>query len=169
MPRRIILGGLTAVLLLAGCGEQKKNEARAPNPVQTTVRVTDAKVTVSPDTFNFAEAAGLKQHQSAPEAEAEQRGETISTPTQTEPPTEMDQPVELAIINLSNQPMNLEVTGPGADATSKDIPARGTGLLKVTLGTGTYKVVARGDFRPKPAKLKIGPLRHSAQGDLLLP
>ena len=169
MSRRIILGGLTAAVLLTGCGGKTPNEARAPNLVQTTVKVTDFKVVVSPNTFDVTEAAGIKQEPSAPEAEAAQQGETVSTPTQTQPPTSADQPVDLTIINLSNQQFNLEVTGPGTDATSKIVPAGGTGLLKVTLGTGTYTLRARGDFRPTPDKLKIGPLRESAQGDLLLP
>jgi hypothetical protein len=168
MSRRIILGGLTAVLLLAGCGEQTRNEARAPNPVQTTVKVTNFKIVISPDTFNLDEAAGLRQPPSAPEAQAEQEGETITTPTQTAPPTNLDQPVEITIANLSNQALELELKGP-ITVTSNEVPAGGTGLFKVALKTGTYKVSARGDFRPLPGKLKIGPLRRSAQGDLLLP
>jgi hypothetical protein len=166
---RLGLGGVVAAALLAGCGEQKPNEARAPNPVQTTVKVTDSRVVVSPDTFDVKNASSVAQEESAPQAEAKQQGEKITTPVQTQPPTTADQPVVLTVINLSNQQMNLEVKGRGADALSGDIPAGGTGLLKVTLGTGTYKVLARGDFRPAAAKLRIGPLRASAQGDLLLP
>lgn len=168
--RFVRLGLATAAfaLLVAGCSDQKNNEPRAPNPIETTVKVTNEKVVVSPRRFNYGEGEGLDQPQSAVEAQAEERGERVTTPTQTAPPTSADQPVILTIANLSAYNISLVIEGP-VDASSDRIASGETGRLKVSLRTGRYTVTAKGIEGAATSSLDIGPERRSAQNDLLLP
>jgi hypothetical protein len=162
------MAAIAVGLLGAGCSDQKKNELRVPNPVESTVKVTDEKVVVSPSRFDYGQGAGLAQPQNAVEAQAEARGETVTAQTQTAPPTSADQPMILTIANLSTHDVSLVIHGP-VDATSDRIAAGETGRLKVSLRTGRYRVSAAGIRGAAPGTIDIGPARASAQNDLLLP
>jgi hypothetical protein len=169
---RVATGAVAAVALLApltGCGGSQANDPRAPNPIQTTVSITDQKVVVSPNRFGFGEQQGLVHAPSAAEVQAENAGETVTATVQEAPPkTDADQILVFSIANLSGHEATLQIKGP-VEATSDVIPAGGTGNMQVAFKTGEYVVTAEGDFNPKPGKISMGPERHSAQNDLLLP
>jgi len=58
--------------------------------------------------------------------------------------------------------------GPGIRQTTSKISPDGTATLKVDLTSGDYEVTAGGGSL-KPAAVKVGPLRESAQNELLQP
>lgn len=72
------------------------------------------------------------------------------------------------IANLSDDPVRFTLDGP-VDAASDEIQAGSVGDLKVELEEGDYEVTAGAGADVKPDDLAIGPLRQSAQNDLLLP
>jgi hypothetical protein len=155
-------------MLLAGCGGQKANLPRVPNPVESTVKVGNNEVVVSPSRLDFGTGEGLTVPQSAVEAQAEEAGKKITVPTQEPPPTKADQPIVFTIANISDKDVSLVIRGPRS-ALSSEIPAGETGRLKVALPTGHYTVSAAGLTDARPGTLDIGPERTSAQNDLLLP
>ncbi|MDX6662923.1 MAG: hypothetical protein QOG09_1025 [Solirubrobacterales bacterium] len=167
--RSVSLACACAVALAAvGCGDQKANDPRPPIAVETTVKVNDQEVLVSPNRFDYGQGEGLTTPANIVEAQAEARGEKVPPHTQTAPPTLADQPVVLTIVNLSNHPIALAIKGP-TTATSARIAAGETGSLKVALRTGKYRVTALGLKSAKAGSMDIGPARHSSQNDLLLP
>lgn len=78
----------------------------------------------------------------------------------------------LVVITISNQteePTALVIKGP-TDATSGEIPPRGTGSIKTALEEGDYRVsTGSSDSVITPAGLTVGPPGESSQNDLLLP
>ena len=76
----------------------------------------------------------------------------------------------LATVTISNQsrdPAVLVLDGP-TDDQSDEIPAGGTGDMKINLKEGEYMVSAQ-DSKARQAKLEVGPDRPTSQNDLLLP
>ncbi len=76
----------------------------------------------------------------------------------------------LATITISNQSQeaaSLTLTGP-TDEDGPEIPAGGTGEMKINLEEGEY-TVATLEGNQREAKLEIGPDRKTSQNDLLLP
>ena len=74
---------------------------------------------------------------------------------------------EITISNQSQDPTALVLEGP-TDEQSNEIPAGGTGNMKVNLEEGDYTVSAL-DSTAREAKLGVGPERKTSQNDLLLP
>ena len=163
------LGALLLALAGAACGSnQEANKLRAPNPIETTVKIDNSGVVVSPDRFGFTTNGGLSQPASAPEVQAEAEGKPVKVTTQKSPESGQPQPLQLTIINLSDKAATLSIRGP-VSITSDLIAAGQTGNLKVNLVTGSYVVVAQGIKGAKPAKIAVGPHHPSAQNNLLLP
>jgi hypothetical protein len=71
------------------------------------------------------------------------------------------------IANLTTRPGTLAIHGP-VDADSDEIPAAGTGTIKVDMKTGSYEASASG-IAVRPFSFTVGPERPSGQNDLLLP
>ncbi len=77
----------------------------------------------------------------------------------------------LVVITISNQTSEatqLVLEGP-TDASSGEIPPRGTGTIKAALEEGEYEASAGNDATIEPMDLTVGPPRESSQNDLLLP
>ena len=84
-------------------------------------------------------------------------------------------PVVLVVTNQSGAPQTVTVTpqqlksgNAGEKGSTGKIEPAGTGDLKITLREGTY-LVKTGDGAIRPALLRVGPERESAQNTLLLP
>jgi hypothetical protein len=84
-------------------------------------------------------------------------------------------PIRLVISNQSGRPQTVtfetdELGGKagGVRATSRRIVAHGTGGLTIDARSGTYSVHV-GDGSIRPARVKVGPPRPSAQNQVLLP
>lgn len=78
----------------------------------------------------------------------------------------------LTVITISNQAeqaQTLVVEGPRLSRSSRLMDPGATAELKVDLEPGIYAVAAGADSKAKPAKLKVGPPRPSAQNELLQP
>jgi hypothetical protein len=71
------------------------------------------------------------------------------------------------IANLTTKPGTLAINGP-VDADSDEIPAAGTGTIKVAMKTGSYEASVSG-IAVRPFSFTVGPERPSGQNDLLLP
>jgi hypothetical protein len=71
------------------------------------------------------------------------------------------------IANLTTKPGTLAIHGP-IDADSEEIPAAGTGTIKVNMKTGRYEASVSGGA-VRPFSFTVGPERSSGQNDLLLP
>jgi hypothetical protein len=71
------------------------------------------------------------------------------------------------IANLTTKPGTLAIHGP-IDADSEEIPAAGTGTIKVNMKTGRYEASVSGGA-VRPFSFTVGPKRPSGQNDLLLP
>jgi hypothetical protein len=71
------------------------------------------------------------------------------------------------IANLTTKPGTLAIDGP-VDADSDEIPAAGTGTIKVAMKTGSYEASVSG-IAVRPFSFTVGPERPSGQNDLLLP
>lgn len=77
----------------------------------------------------------------------------------------------LVVITISNQTSEstqLVLEGP-TDASSGEIPPRGTATIKTALEEGDYEASAGNDATIEPTDLTVGPPRDSSQNDLLLP
>jgi hypothetical protein len=75
--------------------------------------------------------------------------------------------VNFTIANLTTEPGTLAIQGP-VDADSSEIPATGTGTIKVDMKTGSYEASVSG-IAARPFSFTVGPERPSGQNDLLLP
>jgi hypothetical protein len=71
------------------------------------------------------------------------------------------------IANLTTKPGTLAIHGP-VDADSDEIPAAGTGTIKLDMKTGSYEASVSG-IAARPFSFTVGPERPSGQNDLLLP
>jgi hypothetical protein len=71
------------------------------------------------------------------------------------------------IANLTTKSGTLAIHGP-VDADSDEIPAAGTGTIKVDMKTGSYEASVSG-IGVRPFGFTVGPERSSGQNDLLLP
>jgi hypothetical protein len=71
------------------------------------------------------------------------------------------------IANLTTKPETLAIHGP-VDADSDEIPATGTGTIKIDMKTGSYEASVSG-IAVRPFSFTVGPERPSGQNDLLLP
>ena len=71
------------------------------------------------------------------------------------------------IANLTTRPGTLAIRGP-VEADSAEIPAAGTGTIKVEMKTGSYEASVSG-IAVRPFSFTVGPERPSGQNDLLLP
>jgi hypothetical protein len=71
------------------------------------------------------------------------------------------------IANLTTRPGTLAIDGP-VEADSDEIPAAGTGTIKVDMKTGSYEASVSG-IAVRPFSFTVGPQRLSGQNDLLLP
>ena len=77
----------------------------------------------------------------------------------------------LVVITISNQTeesTQLVLEGP-TDASSGEIPPRGTGTIKAALEEGEYEASAGSDATIEPTEVLVGPPGESSQNDLLLP
>jgi hypothetical protein len=81
-------------------------------------------------------------------------------------------PVELTVANQTDDPHELILSGP-VEARVGPVAPTATGTIRRTLEPGDYEVSAGTEaavpVEIKPAKLRVGPLRESASGDLQLP
>ncbi len=78
-------------------------------------------------------------------------------------------PVVVVASNQTNASRQLTVDGPQLRRSVGPINPRDTAQLKVTVQPGTYTIAADGGAGVKPATLRVGPKRSSAQNDLLQP
>jgi hypothetical protein len=76
--------------------------------------------------------------------------------------------VNFTIANNSSGDAVFSITGK-ANATSEPIPANGNTTFKVPMTTGSYEAGVYRKASIKPAKIRVGAERPSAQNDLLLP
>lgn len=78
-------------------------------------------------------------------------------------------PIELKVANLTDASQRLTLSGPGGGPRQTGpINPRETATLKVDVASGEYEVsVDGGGIRP--AEVRVGPARPSAQNDLLQP
>jgi hypothetical protein len=77
----------------------------------------------------------------------------------------------LTTVTISNQsadPAALVLEGP-TDEASDEIPAGGTGSMKVALRQGDYIVTTDDLGEERESGLEVGPERESSQNELLLP
>jgi hypothetical protein len=75
--------------------------------------------------------------------------------------------VNFTVANLTNQTGSLAIHGP-VSASTDQIPAGGTGSVKVEMTTGSYEASVDG-IALRPFRFTVGPERPSGQNDLLLP
>ena len=78
-------------------------------------------------------------------------------------------PVTLLITNQSGASQTLTIDGPRLSRSVGPIPPGDTATVKVTMGTGDFKISAEDSAGLSPATLTVGPPRASGQNDLLLP
>jgi hypothetical protein len=76
-------------------------------------------------------------------------------------------PVNFTVANMSRSPIRFTVTGPKEGSTAEIQPGA-PDYLKMDLTEGSYQVTA-GNSKIKPATIKVGSSRPSAQNKLLLP
>ena len=75
--------------------------------------------------------------------------------------------VNFTVANLSGSPVRFSVTGP-KKASTVEIQPGAPDYLKMDLSEGTYRATA-GRSKIRPATIRVGPERPSAQNDVLLP
>ncbi|HEY4279159.1 MAG TPA: hypothetical protein VGM91_13135 [Conexibacter sp.] len=131
-----------ALLLVAGCGSSSDyaNERRPPRPRNIAVSVTDGRIGVAPGEIG----AG---------------------------------PVVLIVTNQSERSRDLRLAAPSgsgtacvdADTSSGPINPMGTARVSVTLVQGACVLTTGSASGPRPATLRVGPERPSAQADLMQP
>ena len=78
-------------------------------------------------------------------------------------------PIVVIASNQTNASRQLTVDGPQLRRSVGPINPRDTAQLKVTVQPGSYTISADGGSGVKPATLRVGPKRSSAQNDLLQP
>jgi hypothetical protein len=78
-------------------------------------------------------------------------------------------PILLLASNQSSASHSLTIDGPRVKQSVGPINPRDTASLKVTVSPGEYTVAADGAAATKPARLRVGPERQSAQNELLQP
>jgi hypothetical protein len=141
--RKRMVGAISVAMLVAGCGasDDYANEKRPPTRAGISVSVTDARVLVSPTRLG----AG---------------------------------PATVTIVNQTARARDLRLSPPEgsssacleSDAASGPINPMGTARLTVDLTEGECLLtVGDGAGAPRPARLKVGAERPSAQNQLLLP
>ncbi|MGI8512857.1 MAG: hypothetical protein ACR2NH_09560 [Solirubrobacteraceae bacterium] len=141
-------GAIVAVLaaVVTGCGDDTsyKNDLRPPSPINVTAFISQRAVSVSPTSFGGGPIAVIVANQSATSQKA-----TLETATSGG--AEPDFAQDSGLIN------------PG-----------GTGTIKVDVPPGTYQLrvgekTLAGDSPIRPATIKVGAKRASAQNDVLQP
>jgi hypothetical protein len=78
-------------------------------------------------------------------------------------------PITLLIANQSGASQTLTIDGPRVRQSIGPINPEDTATLKVTVGTGDYTLSTDQSAGLRPARLRVGPKRPSAQNTLLLP
>jgi hypothetical protein len=136
------LAAAGAVVLLAGCGADSsyKNNPRPPSPITVTASISDKAVSVSPSRFGAGPV-------------------TLVVTNQTGRSREL-------VLQSSQEPGSGQ-TGLAAQDTGPINP-QGTASLKADLRQGQYEVHVRGGG-VRPAALRVGQPRKSAQNELLQP
>jgi hypothetical protein len=132
---------LVGGLVIAGCGSGNnyKNDPRPPSPINVTAFVGAKQVSVSPNAFG----AG---------------------------------PIVVIVTNQSNSSQDVTFQNSVAGSGGKDAVTQSTGpinpgdtgQIKLDVVQGRY-TVKTGDDAIRPASVKVGPARASAQNDLLQP
>jgi hypothetical protein len=132
---------LVAVVLLAGCGDDRadyQNKPRPPAPINVTAAIDGDRVRVSPGAFGSGPVVFIISNQSG-------AAQTVTFETD-------------------------EIGGDtgGITRSTREIAARSTAQLKVDPPEGTYRLSASAsDIRP--AEIEVGARRESAQNELLQP
>jgi hypothetical protein len=139
---RLTLALAAAVVLLAGCGGDDtvsyQNKPRPPAPINVTAAIDNDRVRVSPVSFGSGPVVFIISNQST-------AAQTVTFETD-------------------------EIAGDsgGISRSTREIPARSTGQLKVDPPEGTYSLSAsEGSIRA--AAIEVGERRESAQNELLQP
>jgi hypothetical protein len=78
-------------------------------------------------------------------------------------------PITLLVSNQSAASQTLTIDGPRVRQSVGPINPMDTATLKVTVGTGEFRLAADAASGLEAAKLEVGPERPSAQNQLLLP
>jgi hypothetical protein len=152
------VGVLAVGLLAAGCGSSSHpNDPRPPIAAEVTVNITDSAVQAQPAAVGVkqgANGAPLNQNSGVKETQSHARDLIVSFTTS----------------NTTATNTTLEIHGPGGTVKrSGPIVAEGNNLYKAALPTGHYTLEAADIPGAKSAPFYVGPVRVSAQNDLLLP
>lgn len=134
--------GVTAALA-AGCGggggSSYKNTPRPPSPIVITASISDNGVSVSPRRFGAGPISVIVTNQT-------KAAQKVTLETASGPAT----------------------SSPGLKQETAPISPRDTATLKLDVTPGRYRMhVSGGSIRP--ATLRVGKARESAQNDLLQP
>ena len=78
-------------------------------------------------------------------------------------------PITLLVANQSGASQTLTIDGPRVRQSIGPINPEDTATLKVTVGPGDYSLATDQSAGLRPARLRVGPKRPSAQNTLLLP
>ena len=132
---------LVAVVLLAGCGDDRadyQNKPRPPAPINVTAAIDGDRVRVSPGTFGSGPVVFIISNQSG-------AAQTVTFETD-------------------------EIGGDsgGITRSTSEIASRSTAQLKVDPPEGTYTLSASASGI-RPAEIEVGARRESAQNELLQP
>src|SRR5262245_38893826 len=132
---------LVAVVLLAGCGDDRadyQNKPRPPAPINVTAAIDGNRVRVSPGTFGSGPVVFIISNQSG-------AAQTVTFETD-------------------------EIGGDsgGITRSTREIASRSTAQLKVDPPEGTYTLSAS-TSSIRPAEIEVGTRRESAQNELLQP
>jgi hypothetical protein len=159
--KRAILGGfgsLAVALVIAGCGaESHANDPRPPLAAEVTVNVTGSHIQAEPAAVGVKKGNGeaIDQNQGQKQPKANSKAPLV---------------VNFTATNTTNVDTTLEIHGPGGfEKRSGPLVAQGNGVYKVGLPNGHYTIEAADLPAAKPASFYVGPVRVSAQNDLLLP